>query len=81
MKTYKILATQQIQDTLVTTVEYNFNGTVLVVDVNHYLITDENDVITNIIKRADFEEARLNTTQILEQIVDNLTINTTVTIS
>lgn len=81
MKTYKILATQQLQDTLITTVEYNINGVILVIDVNHFLITNENDVTNNIIKRAEFEEARLNTIQIIEQVVDNLDINTTVTIS
>ena len=57
--TYKIISTRQAGDTLITTVEYNFDGTIVVVDVPHFRKKTLEEVDSEIINRAASELSRI----------------------
>lgn len=55
---YKILS-RRTEETVITTVEYDFNGEVVVVDVAHFMPQSEDDIILGIENRAVTEQQRL----------------------
>jgi hypothetical protein len=57
--TYKITATRQVDETLFTTVEYNFDGTIVTTEVAHFMPNTEVEIEQNIINRASAEVARI----------------------
>jgi hypothetical protein len=57
--TYKILSTRQAGETLITTVEYNFDGTIVVVDIPHFRKKTLEEIDSEIINRASSELARI----------------------
>ena len=54
--TYKILNTQANEETITTTVEYNFDGVVVTVDIPHFMPQSELDIETGILNRAASEK-------------------------
>lgn len=72
--TYTILSTNQIEESLFTTVEYNFDGTIVTVEVAHFMPKDTDEITQNIIKRAASEIARLNAKVLIPSIIDELII-------
>ena len=81
MNTYKILSAEQKEDLLITKVEYNFNGQIVIVDINHFLIKQEADIIDNILKRAEYELGKLTSIQVIETVINDINLNTTIPIS
>ena len=55
---YKILD-RRTEQTVFTTVEYDFDGQIVTVDVAHFMPGSEQDIITGIENRAVTEQRRL----------------------
>lgn len=72
--TYKILSTRQIEETLITTVEYNFDGEIVVVDIPHFMPQDSQVIIDNIVSRSQSELARINAKNVISNIINDLNI-------
>lgn len=72
--TYKILSTKQIEETLITTVEYNFDGEIVVVDIPHFMPQDSQVIIDNIVSRSQSELARINAKNVISNIINDLNI-------
>jgi hypothetical protein len=72
--TYKILSTRQIEETLITTVEYNFNGEIVVVDIPHFMPQNSQIIIDNIVSRSQSELARINAKNVISNIINDLNI-------
>ena len=81
MNTYKILSTQQNQETLITKVEFNFNEQIVICDVNHFMINSEEEITANIVNMAKYQEARLLAINNISDISNNLELNQLVTIN
>ena len=73
--TYKILATQQAGETLITLVEYNFDGTIFTTEVAHFMPNTEAEIEQNIINRAFSEIAKINATNVITDLISILPIN------
>jgi hypothetical protein len=58
---YKILD-RRTEQTVFTTVEYDFDGRIVTVDVAHFMPESEQDIITGIENRAVTEQKRLEST-------------------
>jgi len=70
--TYKIISKRQTDDTLFITVEYNFNGTILTIEVPHFQPQSVKEVITGIVNRGASEERKLHAAKIIENIISEL---------
>jgi hypothetical protein len=57
---YKILSTRT-EETVFTTVEYDFDGEIVIVEVAHFMPQSENDIITGIENREVTEKVKLST--------------------
>ena len=67
--TYKIISKRQDSDTLLTTVEYNFDGVILTIEVPHFQPASKKDVIMGIENRGASEERKLNAAKIISEII------------
>jgi hypothetical protein len=72
--TYKILSTRQVDETLFTTVEYNFDGTIVTTDVAHFMPKSEEEITQNIINRAESEVARMEASSTIATLVESIVI-------
>ncbi len=72
--TYKILSTSQVAETLFTTVEYNFDGTIVTTEVAHFMPKSEEEITQNIINRAESEVARIQASSTIATLVENIVI-------
>jgi lactam utilization protein B len=72
--TYKILSTSQVAETLFTTVEYNFDGTIVTTQVAHFMPKTEEEVTQNIINRAESEMIRIQASSTIATLVENIVI-------
>lgn len=72
--TYKILSTRQVEETLITTVEYNFDNEIVVVDVSHFMPNTSQEIVQNIINRSQSELVKLNIKQTIPNIINDLNI-------
>ena len=72
--TYKILSTRQVAETLFTTVEYNFDGTIVTTDVAHFMPKTEAEITQNIINRAESEVARIQASSTIATLVESIVI-------
>ena len=72
--TYKILSTRQIEETLITTVEYNFDGEIVLVDIPHFMPQNSQVIIDNIVSRSQSELARINAKNVISNIINDLNI-------
>jgi len=72
--TYKILNTQANEETITTTVEYNFDGVVVTVDIPHFMPQSELDIETGILNRAASEKRKLDSTEFNKTLLLNIPI-------
>ena len=72
--TYKILSTSQVAETLFTTVEYNFDGTIVTTDVAHFMPKTEAEITQNIINRAESEVAKIQASSTIATLVESIVI-------
>lgn len=70
--TYRILNSQQVGDTIVSSVEYNISGSIVMVDVATFLPKTDQDVIDMIIQRAYYEQSRLLSESVIPTIIETL---------
>lgn len=73
--TYKILSTRQVDITLFTTVEYNFNGVLHTIEIPHFMPKSQAEIEQNIINAAQSELARLQALSDIQLLVPTLPIN------
>lgn len=74
--TYKILSTRTLGETLFTEVEYDFDGTIVTVEVAHFMPQTSQDVINGIVNRASSEQVKLDAIAVLPTVINDLPINT-----
>ena len=72
--TYKILSTRQVDETLFTTVEYNFDGTIVTTEVAHFMPKTEAEIEQNIINRAASEVARMEAATTITTLIESIVI-------
>jgi hypothetical protein len=73
--TYKILSTRQVEITLFTTVEYNFDGTIVTTEVAHFMPKTQEEIEQNIINRAASEVLKIQAEQEIANLIPSLSIN------
>jgi hypothetical protein len=73
--TYKILETRQQNEILYTTVEYNFDGTVVTIELGHSAPRDITEVEDNIKLRATTELYKIQAATQLTTIVNELQVD------
>ena len=73
--TYKITSTRQADITLITTVEYNFDGVLHTIEIPHFMPKAEAEVEQNIINAAQSELARLQALESIQALIPTLPIN------
>jgi len=72
--TYKILSTRQVDETLFTMVEYNFDGTIVITEVAHFMPKSEEEITQNIINRASAEITRIDAANTIATLVETIVI-------
>jgi capsule polysaccharide export protein KpsE/RkpR len=72
--TYKILSTRQIDETLFTTVEYNFDGNIVTTEVAHFMPKSEEEIKQNIINRASSEMNKIEASATIFTLVESIVI-------
>ena len=72
--TYKILNTQANEETITTTVEYNFDGVMVTVDIPHFMPQSESDIETGILNRSASELRKLDATEFNKTLLLNIPI-------
>lgn len=72
--TYKILKTTVHGDTINTEVEYNFDGTIVTVDIPHFMPQGQRDIETGILNRAASEKRKLDAEALNKQLVASIIV-------
>jgi capsule polysaccharide export protein KpsE/RkpR len=72
--TYKILSTRQIEEILFTTVEYNFGGNIVTIEVAHFMPKSEEEIKQNIINRASAEINKIEASATISTLVESIVI-------
>lgn len=72
--TYRILSTRQSDVTLITSVEYNFDGELVIVDVPHFMPQSQAVIEQNIINNAQSELVKIQARQQIENLIPNLPV-------
>jgi hypothetical protein len=72
--TYTIISTRQIDESLFTTVEYNFDGTIVTTEVAHFMPKSEEEIAQNIINRAASEVARMDAAATVAALIGGIVI-------
>lgn len=72
--TYTIISTRQIDESLFTTVEYNFDGTIVTTEVAHFMPKSEEEIAQNIINRAASELARMGAAATVAALIGDIVI-------
>jgi hypothetical protein len=72
--TYKILSTRQAGESLFTTVEYNFDGNIVTIEVTHFMPKTEEEITQNIINRAASEVARIEAATTITTLIETIVI-------
>jgi capsular polysaccharide biosynthesis protein len=75
--TYKILSTRQQDTILFTEVEYNFDGTIVNVEVAHFNPQSTSEVAANIIDRAQSELDKITIANQITNLIPSIEINQT----
>ena len=73
--TYKITTTRQADITLITTVEYNFDGVISIIEIPHFMPKSQAEIEQNIINAAQSELARLQAVAEIQSLIPTLPIN------
>lgn len=69
---YTIKSKRQVDDTLFTTVEYNFEETKVLVEVAHFQPQSEEEIITGIKNRGLSEEMKFLATQKISELINKI---------
>ena len=72
--TYRITSTRQVDETLFTTVEYNFDGVIVTTEVAHFMPKSEEEITQNIINRAASEVARMEAAATIAALIEGIVI-------
>ena len=72
--TYKILNIQANEETITTTIEYNFDGVIVTVNIPHFMPQNESDIEIGILNRAASEKRKLDATELNKTILTNIVI-------
>jgi hypothetical protein len=72
--TYKILSVRQIDETLFTTVEYDFDGTIVTTEVAHFMPKTEEEINQNIINRSESEIVRIEASNTVTALIGSIVI-------
>jgi hypothetical protein len=73
--TYKITSTRQADITLITTVEYNFDGVLHTIEIPHFMPKSQAEIEQNIINAAQSELARLQALESIQALIPTIPIN------
>ena len=73
--TYKIISTRQADITLITTVEYNFDGVLHTIEIPHFMPKSQAEIEQNIINAAQSELARLQALESIQALIPTIPIN------
>ena len=73
--TYKITSTRQADITLITTVEYNFDGVLHTIEIPHFMPKSQAEIEQNIINAAQSELARLQALENIQALIPTISIN------
>ncbi len=73
--TYKIISTRQVKETLFTTVEYNFDGTIVTIEVAHFMASSTQEIESNISNRAASELVRIQAEELIINLLPTISIN------
>lgn len=74
MTTYKILSVSQVDEIVITKVEYTIDSEVIVVDIPHFAPKSQEDIDTGIANRVISEKVRLENKEIAEKVKDSVII-------
>jgi hypothetical protein len=72
--TYRITSTRQVNETLFTTVEYNFDGVIVTTDVAHFMPKLEEEITQNIINIATSEMAKMEAAATVAALIEGIVI-------
>jgi hypothetical protein len=73
--TYKILNTKVVGEHISTEVEYNFDGTIVNVDIFHFMPESQSEIEQSILNRAYSEKRKLDATTLNETLINQITLN------
>ena len=74
--TYTILSTRQEENLLFTMVEYDFDGTILKIEIPHYAPQSVQDIEQGIINRGITELKKIEDARVIAQLSGTLPIST-----
>ena len=74
--TYTILSTRQDENLLFTTVEYDFSGTIVKVEIPHFAPQSVQEIEQGIINRGVTELKKIEDARIIAELSNNLPIST-----
>ena len=72
--TYKIISTRQVDATLFTTVEYNFDGNIVTIEIAHFMPNNTEEINANIVARAESELVKINAVLNISSLIPNIII-------
>lgn len=72
--TYKILSYKQLEETLFTTIEYDFDSTIVTTEVAHFMPKTEEEITQNIINRAESELVKIQAAATIAALVETIVI-------
>ena len=72
--TYKILNTKGVGEHITTEVEYNFDGTIVTVDIFHFMPETQAEIEQNILNRAYSEKRKLDAIALNETLITEITV-------
>ena len=72
--TYKILNTKVVGEHITTEVEYNFDGTIVTVDIFHFMPETQAEIEQNILNRAYSEKRKLDAIALNETLITEITV-------
>lgn len=76
---FKILSVNQLDDSIVTTVQTELNSSIVTLDVNHFQPKDEFEIYTNIQNRILSEQNKIDSIKTCSDILNIIKIEETIT--
>ena len=73
--TYKIINTRQIETILYTEVEYDFDGTIVLIEVAHFNPQSKEEIETNILNRASSELIKIEISNSISGLINDIDLN------
>ena len=73
--TYKIKSTRQLQEVLITEVEYTFGETIITVEIAHFNPQNSGEITQNILNRAETELNRITLANQVTALIGEIEID------